>query len=167
MAPTSVGVSPAMISSNSTSFGRIASARATSSRFSRPTVSELTGVPRIIGEPDIGERRFRQLARAGDRLLAQERAQHDVLDDRQLPVGLRDLERAGDADARHVVRLPAGHGLPSKTISPDVGGSTPAIRLNSVLLPAPFGPIRPSNSPWLHLEGLTSSTAQRGAEACG
>ena len=36
---------------------------------------------------------------------------------------------------------------PSKMIEPCVGGSTPAIRLNSVDLPAPFGPIRPTISP--------------------
>ncbi len=32
---------------------------------------------------------------------------------------------------------------PLKWISPEVTGNTPVIRLNTVLLPAPFGPIRP------------------------
>src|SRR3954466_8605953 len=36
---------------------------------------------------------------------------------------------------------------PHKRIVPAMGGSTPAIRLNSVLLPAPFGPMMPSTSP--------------------
>src|SRR6266498_2693131 len=36
---------------------------------------------------------------------------------------------------------------PRNTISPDVSGSAPEIRLNIVLLPAPFGPMRPRISP--------------------
>ena len=36
---------------------------------------------------------------------------------------------------------------PSNMIEPCVGGSTPAIRLNSVDLPAPLGPISPTISP--------------------
>src|SRR5690349_19410576 len=36
---------------------------------------------------------------------------------------------------------------PPRRIVPAVGGNTPAIRLNSVLLPAPFGPMMPSTSP--------------------
>ena len=36
---------------------------------------------------------------------------------------------------------------PLNQIDPCVGGSTPAIRLNKVDLPAPFGPIRPTISP--------------------
>ena len=36
---------------------------------------------------------------------------------------------------------------PSNQIEPCVGGSTPAIRLNSVDLPAPLGPISPTISP--------------------
>ena len=38
---------------------------------------------------------------------------------------------------------------PSKRTRPAVGGSVPVIRLNSVVLPAPFGPIRPRISPGL------------------
>src|SRR5690606_21085678 len=36
---------------------------------------------------------------------------------------------------------------PSKYTSPRVGFSTPEIRLNSVDLPLPLGPMRPTNSP--------------------
>jgi hypothetical protein len=36
---------------------------------------------------------------------------------------------------------------PPIQISPDVGFRLPAIRLNSVVLPAPFGPISPTISP--------------------
>src|SRR4051812_41468458 len=37
---------------------------------------------------------------------------------------------------------------PSNTICPELGGSNPLIRLNRVVLPAPFGPIMLLNSPW-------------------
>ena len=36
---------------------------------------------------------------------------------------------------------------PSKRTSPSDGGVTPEIMLNKVVLPAPFGPISPTNSP--------------------
>ena len=39
--------------------------------------------------------------------------------------------------------------IPSKTISPELTGNTPVIKLNSVVLPAPFGPITPNTSPCL------------------
>src|SRR5580692_413406 len=35
-----------------------------------------------------------------------------------------------------------------KTIRPDVGGTSPATQLKKVDLPAPFGPISPTISPW-------------------
>src|SRR5574337_1113431 len=37
--------------------------------------------------------------------------------------------------------------LPSSSSAPELGPSTPLIRLNAVVLPAPFGPIRPTISP--------------------
>ena len=45
-------------------------------------------------------------------------------------------------------------------MSPEVSGNAPEIRLNIVLLPAPFGPIRPRISP-LPIEKLKSFTATR------
>src|SRR5262249_30352298 len=45
---------------------------------------------------------------------------------------------------------------PSKRIWPAVGDRPPAIRLNSVVLPAPFGPMMPTASP-LALERSRSS----------
>jgi hypothetical protein len=36
---------------------------------------------------------------------------------------------------------------PPKAISPEVTSSAPEMRLNIVLLPAPFGPIKPRISP--------------------
>src|ERR1700735_4725978 len=38
--------------------------------------------------------------------------------------------------------------LPSKRIAPVVGSVSPARQLKKVDLPAPFGPIRPTISPW-------------------
>ena len=37
--------------------------------------------------------------------------------------------------------------MPSNTISPELTGNTPVIKLNNVVLPAPFGPITPNTSP--------------------
>ena len=39
--------------------------------------------------------------------------------------------------------------IPSNTISPELTGNTPVIKLKSVVLPAPFGPITPNTSPCL------------------
>ncbi len=47
---------------------------------------------------------------------------------------------------------------PSKAISPSSGEYSRVIRLNIVVLPAPFGPIRPAISPSL-TSNETSSTA--------
>src|SRR6266508_4722418 len=47
---------------------------------------------------------------------------------------------------------------PSKRTRPAVGSYTPVIALNTVVLPAPFGPINPKISPgWIAID--TSSTA--------
>ena len=37
--------------------------------------------------------------------------------------------------------------IPSKTILPVLTGNTPVIKLNNVVLPAPFGPMTPKTSP--------------------
>src|SRR6202044_3514415 len=47
---------------------------------------------------------------------------------------------------------------PSNSIFPEVGLSEPAIRLRSVVLPAPFGPISPTSPP-CSISKLTSFTA--------
>jgi hypothetical protein len=63
----------------------------------------------------------------------------DVLSDRERAEQLEALEGAGDA-------LASGNpvmGTPSKTTSPPVGRWRPVMTLNSVVLPAPFGPISP------------------------
>jgi hypothetical protein len=53
---------------------------------------------------------------------------------------------------------------PSSRISPDVGGSAPEIRFSIVVLPEPFGPIRPSSSPCFTSKE-TSLTATRPPKA--
>ena len=49
---------------------------------------------------------------------------------------------------------------PAKVIEPPSGSKTPAIMLNSVVLPAPFGPMTPQISP-ASTSNDTSSTATR------
>ena len=49
---------------------------------------------------------------------------------------------------------------PSIVTLPEVGGSAPAITLNSVVLPAPFGPTRPVIDP-LAISSEAPSTARK------
>ena len=49
--------------------------------------------------------------------------------------------------------------LPSNTMRPSFGRYSRVIKLNSVVLPAPFGPIRPPMSPGLELQSETSASA--------
>jgi len=65
---------------------------------------------------------------------------------------MSDLECAQDAAVKQLMRREGG--------SPDVGGSRPAITLKSVVLPAPFGPIRPVILPFSK-ERVTPSTARK------
>src|SRR5450756_702341 len=50
--------------------------------------------------------------------------------------------------------------LPSNVTTPELAGVTPQMVLTSVVLPAPFGPIRPSTSPLL-TDIVTSRSACR------
>ena len=59
-----------------------------------------------------------------------------------------DLERARDAEPRHRVRGQAGESCAVERDRVRLDGSIePASMLNNVVLPAPFGPIRPTISP--------------------
>ena len=49
--------------------------------------------------------------------------------------------------------------IPSNTISPELAGNTPVIKLNSVVLPAPFGPMTPNTSPLFNTKGYTCEAA--------
>src|SRR4029077_3833703 len=53
---------------------------------------------------------------------------------------------------------------PKRVIRPSVGRASPLIRLNKVVFPAPFGPIRARRSP-VATARLTSSTARRPSNA--
>jgi hypothetical protein len=46
------------------------------------------------------------------------------------------------------VSLNSATSIPSMKIFPDVGLSMPAMRLRSVVLPEPDGPMKAMNSPW-------------------
>ena len=71
-------------------------------------------------------------------------ADHDVLERGHVREQADVLERAGDARLGDLVGL-AGPTIdrPSSTISPPVGRNTPVTQLNSVVLPAPLGPMIP------------------------
>ena len=59
-----------------------------------------------------------------------------------------ELEGARDAEPGDAMRGPAGDGRGRwKRIAPASGRSAPEIRLSTVVLPEPFGPIRPTISP--------------------
>ena len=63
---------------------------------------------------------------------------------------LGELERADDAHTGDLVRGGLAQSRPSKVQLPVLGWSNPVSRLNSVVLPAPFGPIRPVMPPrWI------------------
>ena len=95
-----------------------------------------------VGQADLaadllgdGERR---LARA----MAQMRADQDVLAHRQAGEGLHDLEGAGDAAPREPMRRLAGDVLAGDSGPlPSLALRKPEMMANSVVLPAPFGPI--------------------------
>jgi hypothetical protein len=147
---TSVAVRPAITSSSRTSRAPVAIARATSSRFCPESVSVAGGLRGEGGHADVLEHRHRR--GVGGVPVAQARAaEHrrgaQVLEHRQARERLDDLEGAGDAEAadavgREAVDAPAGEGD-----RPVLGRALPAIRLKSVVLPAPLAPMMPTVSP--------------------
>ena len=86
------------------------------------------------------------------RLDAQDR-QVEVVLDREAEEESRRLVRAGQPETRRAVR--AGRivtSRPNSSIVPVVGGNSPAMTLNSVVLPAPFGPRIARRSPGRDVE---------------
>ena len=81
------------------------------------------------------------------------------------------LERSGDAGHARPDRSSCrSSGFRPARTSPSVGLYTPVSRLNTVVLPAPLGPIRPMSSPLLmvHVEvGHGFQTAEGDAEMFG
>ena len=79
---------------------------------------------------------------------AVDRADQEILEHGELFEGLRDLVGSGRC-RRGSVLAAAGRARsrPSKRMAPASCASSPEIRLNSEVLPAPFGPMMPSASP--------------------
>ena len=94
---------------------------------------------------------LQHLARLGARVarvgMAQEGADHDVVEHRHGLERQRHLEGAGDAEPGARLRRQPRDVAPSKYTVPEVGGRSPVRQLKKVDLPAPLGPIRPSISP--------------------
>ncbi len=82
----------------------------------------------------------------GSRLASEARgvvgADHNVLEHAEAGKGLRDLERARDAARADAMRRQARNSRPRNRTLPPSGLVKPAMHANSVVLPAPFGPIR-------------------------
>ena len=106
--------------------------------------------------------------RAGEETRARARigAEQHVVDQRHVRPQLDVLERARHALAAIWRGASAVMSSPRNTICPALGFAVPVIRLSSVVLPAPFGPIRPRISP-ARTSKLTSLTAASAAEPLG
>ncbi len=131
-------------------FGSVASARASSSRL-RSQQAQAPG--RIVGAVDQarsppGSRRSAPPPRLRVRARAEGAGDQEIFEHGQLLERLRDLEGAAHARqaARHRRRV--GHvARRRKRCGRHRPAILPVIRLNSVDLPAPFGPMMPSASP--------------------
>ena len=143
----SSGVSPVSTSSSNSSFGSVASARATSRRrFSDGTRSLASTLARAaMPQNSSTSWAFRRATRI---TVLRTRAPTMTLSITVMVSKLfttwkvRPTPRTQRSAAGNLVTS-----SPSNQIEPWVGGSTPAIRLNNVDLPAPLGPIRPTISP--------------------
>ena len=91
----------------------------------------------------------------------EQRAGGDVLQHRHLRERLHDLEGAREAEPRDLVR-PHARDVAGRRSAPGPrsAGCTPVMRLISVVLPAPFGPIRPTISPCVDREADTVDGVQ-------
>src|SRR5688572_19819724 len=156
----SVGRRPAITSSSSSSLGRVASARATSSRLRSGRVSE--EALRCAFESRLS---FLRMESAWTRAAATLRSLCSAP-----TMTLSSAERPAKGFTSWKVRpMPAaqtwsGRRPPmlffSKMISPESGAKTPATMLKIVVLPAPLGPIRATIEP-SGTEKLASCTARR------
>ena len=127
----------------------MASALASSSFLSAAAPRPST-VARAIGrQPDQRQRPLGGLEGRGPRVpaLAVEAREHHVLDEREPAERPRDLERAADAEIDDPVRRLAADLATLEADRPAFGARVPESMLKIVLLPEPFGPIRPRISP--------------------
>ena len=146
----------------------MASARAISSRL-RPGVP--SDVRRRLGEPVRPTRSStaRALASASAAMrMAQEGADHDVLENRHVLEGQRHLKGARRCRAAHALR--ATMRVMSRALEEHAcrrsATRSPVRQLKKVDLPAPLGPIRPRMSP-CSTAMEASSTALKAAERLG
>ena len=124
---------------------------------------------RVLGEPQRvrdgrGLLDHRALAPAGrHRLLQAPLAlgdrQVDVLQHGEPAKQLIDLERAGEAAPRALACGSPVMSSPSSSTRPAMGCSAPVIRLTSVVLPAPFGPISAWRAPRSSTRLMSRATA--------
>ena len=140
-------MSPVITSSSSKSFGAVASARATSRRRFSAGISSFASASARRASP-VNSSTAVALLRASRVEVVRTSAPTmtlsitDMVSKLLTTWNVRASPRAQRAVAGHAVTS-----SPSKRILPSLGRITPAIRLNKVDLPAPFGPIRPTSSP--------------------
>src|SRR5437867_6184185 len=160
ISPSSVALSPAMTSSRRSRRGRVARARATSSRLRKPMGSERAA---LVAN---GSRRHRATtrrasSRAADTEVRRVRAPIITLSSTErLPNGLtiwkvrqRPRAQISWAGTRETSR-------PSRRTRPSSGAKKPEMTLKRVVLPAPLGPMMPTISPGA-ARSETSRTAVR------
>src|SRR5882724_7438869 len=155
----SVGRSPAITSSSNRSFGSVARARATSRRLRSGSVSEPASCSRLSWS---SSRRSTSCARCIACLGSLCRSSAPTMT-------LSSTVSAGNGrtiwNVRPMPRRQTSSGVrpsmrwPWNAIVPVFGANTPAIRLNIVVLPAPFGPITAKIAP-SGTAKLTSATAR-------
>src|SRR5262249_8241965 len=78
---------------------------------------------------------------------ALERAGDDVLHHRHTPESAHELPGARHPVAADPIRAGLADIVAAKRMRPSSGGRKPVMQLKSVVLPAPFGPMRPTMSP--------------------
>src|SRR5215470_8654751 len=142
----SVGVRPASDSSSSNSCGSAASAR----DFQPLAAGRAERARRLISaQAGQFEDGARLVARVIAMRMAQEGADHDVMDDAHLGERGRHLKRAADPGAGMRFRRRPRQVLAVENDSPATRHVSPARQLKKVDLPAPLGPISPMISPSL------------------
>src|SRR6266568_5245053 len=163
------GVSPVITSSSSRSFGAVASARATSRRRFSAGISSLASASARWASP-VNSSTSLALLRASPVDVVRTSAPTmtlsitDMVSKLLTTWNVRASPRAQRAVAGHAVTS-----SPSNRTLPSLGRITPAIRLNKVDLPAPFGPIRPTSSPrsiLIEMSRLATSPPNRCVTCC-
>src|SRR6266542_2167143 len=143
----SVGVSPESTSSSSSRRGSMASARPISNRLRQAAVSPAAGLPATGPSPTrsatSSARRRAARAPRWRRYAAVVRFSSTLIEaNTRMSWKVRPTPDVAASRADHPVTS-----RPAKCIRPEVGRWAPAIVANSVLLPAPLGPMSPTTPP--------------------